>query len=87
MAEEILNDNFLTMNDDFDEYFKYINLIFTDYYEYWNDFHTDTMRFRELPLNCGKTPLCRQEIFCPNLCRKHRKGTSSALICLHRFRP
>ena len=33
MTKELVDDNFLTMEDDFDEYKKYINLLFTDYYE------------------------------------------------------
>ena len=33
MAKELVNDDFLTMNDDFEEYIKYVNLLLTDYYE------------------------------------------------------
>lgn len=33
MAEELVNDNFLTIEDNYEEYLQYINLIFTDYYE------------------------------------------------------
>ena len=31
--KNMLDDNFLTINDDYDEYIQYLRLIFTDYYE------------------------------------------------------
>ena len=33
MSGEIIDDNFLNMNDDFDQYVKYLRLLFTDYNE------------------------------------------------------
>lgn len=33
MSGEIVDDNFLNMNDDFDQYIKYLRLLFTDYNE------------------------------------------------------
>ena len=33
MAKELVVDDFLTMDEDYNEYVKYVNLLFTDYYE------------------------------------------------------
>ena len=33
MSGEIIDDNFLNMHDDFDQYIKYLRLLFTDYNE------------------------------------------------------